>query len=286
MRDVPSALQTHLNGTMTTTCRLLKISLRNGDEYGITTLNSDIEYESVTYHAANGFNSSVIATDSSYSVDNAEGYALLSSEVPGITVDMAKRGELDGATWIMYLVNWADLTQGHVALDAGDVGEVRVVKDTVFMPELVSYAMRLRQSIGHVDSITCRAVFGTDPDSQTGCGIDADAMWAEGAVSAVDGDEPNRIFTGSESEPPPARLRWLTGDNVSTRLYVIESADGAIEIFEPMAFPIQVGDTYEIRADCDKRLATCRDTYDNMINFKGEPLIPVGEASDIPGANV
>src|SRR5690606_34293922 len=118
--------------------------------YGMTTLNEDVVYDGVTYSSINGFDPSTIATDTGLSVDNSEVKALLSADIPGITTQMAKAGKLDDAEWEMLLVNWQDLTMGHVVLDAGDVGEVRVVEDMIYMPELVSSAMRLRQSIGHV----------------------------------------------------------------------------------------------------------------------------------------
>uniref|UniRef100_UPI00261B7E14 hypothetical protein n=1 Tax=uncultured Microbulbifer sp. TaxID=348147 RepID=UPI00261B7E14 len=106
----------------------------------------------------------------------------------------------------------------------GDIGEVRTVKNTVFIPELLSYAMRLRQSIGHVDSITCRAIFGTDADSQTGCGVNAEPLWQPATVTAVSGDEPKVTYKVSNIASLPTaakrwRVRWVSGDNVSARLY-------------------------------------------------------------------
>jgi uncharacterized phage protein (TIGR02218 family) len=45
-------------------------------------------------------------------------------------------------------------------------------------------------------------------------------------------------------------------------------------LFEPMYYEIQVGDTYEVHQGCDKYLATCRDVWNNVVNFRGEPHIP------------
>lgn len=39
-----------------------------------------------------------------------------------------------------------------------------------------------------------------------------------------------------------------------------------------------VGDTFHIVPGCDKRLATCRDRYANVINFRGEPYLPGQDA--------
>ena len=41
-----------------------------------------------------------------------------------------------------------------------------------------------------------------------------------------------------------------------------------------MPEPIAAGDTFNVTAGCDKRFATCRDRFDNAVNFRGFPHIP------------
>ncbi|MFQ6016787.1 MAG: DUF2163 domain-containing protein [Kiloniellaceae bacterium] len=47
-----------------------------------------------------------------------------------------------------------------------------------------------------------------------------------------------------------------------------------VTLFLPMPFDVQAGDPVTIRAGCDKQLATCRDAFDNIDNFRGEPHVP------------
>lgn len=290
MRVIPNELQAHIAGGVTTLCRLLKIVLRDGRAFGATTLDRNINYRGLIYYAGNGFDSSIIASDNEFSVDNAESTSLFAADIPGITSEMAMRGELDGATWEMMIINYNDLTMGHILLDAGDIGEIRSVRETVFIPELLSYSARLHQTIGHVDSRTCRAIFGSELGTQTGCGVNANVLWQSGTATSVSLDEPHISFlsSGVSSVPvtvPVWRLRWVSGDNVSERLYQVEAFDpitGQITLTEPLAFMVSVGDAFEIRPDCDKRYSTCRTVYFNSIEFKGENLIPTGEASDTP----
>jgi hypothetical protein len=49
-------------------------------------------------------------------------------------------------------------------------------------------------------------------------------------------------------------------------------------LFMPMPLNVSVGDTLTIRAGCDKKRSTCRDTFDNIFNLQGEP--------DVPGADL
>ena len=65
----------------------------------------------------------------------------------------------------------------------------------------------------------------------------------------------------------------------SSLLYQVEyfdSSTGLIGLFEPVPFDIESGDTFSIRKDCDKSVDSCK-AYGNFLNYKGEPLIPVGE---------
>ncbi len=58
---------------------------------------------------------------------------------------------------------------------------------------------------------------------------------------------------------------------------------------EPTNYPMVAGDTYRIRPDCFKRYAEdCIAKWSNGPNFKGEPLIPVGDAVGLqsPGAQL
>jgi uncharacterized phage protein (TIGR02218 family) len=299
MRTVPAALQAHLDQVDTTTTRLLKITLKSGLTYGLAMLDRNVSYDDgeyegeIDYIATNGFDASTISADIGYSVDNAEGYALVSDGVPGVTTEMAEAGELDDATWVCYLVNYEDLSMGHVILDAGDLGEVRTKHGMIWIPELLSYAMRLRQPIGGVWSRTCRAIFGSPADSQTGCGVDLTPLWVSGEVQTV-GAESDRVFVGdavldstSGVIPEPGRVQWLTGVNAG-REYAVEEVDGdEVTLSEPTLYAIEVGDTYRIRPDCKKHyIRDCIGVWANGINFKGEPYIPVGDAASIqvPGA--
>lgn len=294
MRRVPPALLAHLQQPVTTTCRLLQIRLSDDRRFGLTTLDQDVEYLGVTYSALNGFDSSIIATDTGMSVDNAEAEALVSATVDGITAEMARRGDLDNAKWQMMLVNWADLSMGHVTLDAGDLGEVKVTDDVIYVAELLSFTARLRQAIGLSWSRRCRAEFGSPANSQTGCGVDADALWVSATVTGVSVDDAFRLFSATAlvGHPKgfPGRVRWTSGSNAGHRLWQVEafsSASGTVALFEAMPYAIEAGDGLEFRADCNKSPSDCT-FYGNFINYKGEPYIPVGDGleSMTPGAQV
>lgn len=289
-RTVPTALQTHLDGAVTTTCRLLRIQLRDGRVFGVTSLDADVTYNdgrgSITYSANQGVDPSALSSDSDLSVSNAEAQSLLVTTGSGITEAMIEAGELRDAEWTLYLVNYRNLANGHAILGAGDVGEVTKRWGLVWMPELLSYSVRLRQPIGTHWSRTCRAIFGSAAEGQTGCGVAADTLWVSGTVSGV-GAETDRVFTGSVVAGAfvPGRVEWVSGQNVG-RIGIIDSfTAGTATLANAMPYPIVNGNTYRIRPDCARTWAACT-AYGNQLNFKGEPLIPSGDAASVstPGA--
>jgi len=292
MRTIPAALQTHLDQPATTTCRLLRIQLRDGRVFGLAGLDADVSYNDgrgvVVYRANQGVDVSAISASADMSVTNSEAESLLVTTLDGITEAMIEAGDLRDAEWTLMLVNYRNLGQGHAILGAGDIGEVVKRWGMVWVPELLSYSVRLQQPIGTHWSRTCRAIFGSPPPGQTGCGVDLVPLWVDGSVSAV-GAESDRQFTGTVATGTlvPGRVEWLTGPNTG-RVGIVETfAAGAVTLSNAMPFPIAIGHTYRIRRDCARTWAACV-AFGNQLNFRGEPLIPTGDAASVqtPGAQV
>jgi uncharacterized phage protein (TIGR02218 family) len=298
-RSMSVALAAHLQKASTTTTRLLKITLPSGLIFGLSMLDKDIAYDDgttdgeINYAATNGFDISNLSAEAAYTVGNAEAQSLVAGDVDGVTVEMVEAGDLDNSSWVCYLVNFEDLSMGHVEIGRGDVGEVITKFGMVWLPELLDYIARLRQPIGQVWSIACRAEHGSPANSPTGCGVDISATWVSGTVVSV-GVEPDRLFTGSAvatglEDGYPGRVQFLTGDNAGHE-FATETVEGStVTLLEFTPRPISAGDTYRIRRACKKRYEEdCIGIYNNGLNFKGEPNIPVGDAlqTQAPGAQV
>jgi uncharacterized phage protein (TIGR02218 family) len=296
-RVIPIALQSNLDETVQHNTRCIRFRLKDGTVLGFAQWDQDITYDHgdgygpTDYSASQAIDPSTIASDVNYSVANAEGRILTRTDLTGLTLEMVEAGALDDAEWDMFLLDWRNPVTGSAALiDGGDLGEASTEHGLVIIPELLSYGMRLRQSVGSVWQRPGRCIFGTPADSQTGCGVDAEALWEEGEVISV-GGESDRTFTGDAGAYFPGRLEWLTGDNAGSRRYAIESVDGsAITLAETTPFEIVASDTYRIRPDCTKLKtgALGCDSYDNWPNFKGEWTIPVGDgaAGSVPGGYI
>ena len=105
------------------------------------------------------------------------------------------------------------------------------------------------------------------------------AAWhKEGAVTGV---TDRRIFEAvSLADADDAFnygvLLWLTGANAGYEMEVKDwvLATHTITLFEKMPFVVAIGDTFAVTMGCDRRLATCKARFDNVVNMRAEPYLP------------
>lgn len=309
MRTVPPALQEHLDSGCTTLTYLLRVApvTPGFDPLGITLLDRDVEYDDgdgpVSYLAKIGMVPATLQMTSGMDVDNGEIQHLLPEFDLPISEKDIGAGVYDFAEYSLYLVNYADLDAGHVVLAHGQLGQMRTEDGLSFWSEQTALSKRLKASIVQKDSITCRATFGSQyPGSPTGtvferqpCGFDAESLFVGATVGGV-GQESNRTFDAvglPAGEYVPGMMRWLTGRNAGTENEVEEVDGTTISLTFETKFPIESGDTFDIRPDCTKwkeGANGCKAFFgaDWVLHYRGEPYIPIADADAIntPGATV
>ncbi|WP_372623557.1 phage BR0599 family protein [Falsiroseomonas sp.] len=114
------------------------------------------------------------------------------------------------------------------------------------------------------------------------CGV-SEATWTRTAAITAglsDTDFVAAAFTRQAGWADYGRVTINSGANAGARREVrSHGADGLIELWEPFAAPLVVGDTVSITAGCDKRLATCRDRLANGASFRSLPHLPGTDAT-------
>lgn len=301
-RVIPSLLLDHLRQPATTTCTLIKIEpVQVGyPTYGVTTLDRNIIYDDgegeLEYLAAIGAQLSTFASSADMAVDGAEVMSLMPEfDIPVSEADLVA-GAYDFAKVTAYLVNYEDLSQGHVNVGHGTTGRVKILANGLaFTTEFRGLSEPLRQSLTEKFSLGCRATYGSQPGGpdRYPCMKDVSGDWQAAAVATV-GVESNRTLTTAGLTPPyggvPGMLRWTSGANAG-RENEVEAFDDVggvqtIDLTFPTMFPMQPGDTFEFRDDCSKTEAACKER-DNYQWYRGEPKIPVADAGQIavPGAS-
>lgn len=53
-----------------------------------------------------------------------------------------------------------------------------------------------------------------------------------------------------------------------------EAGTAAIELWQALPEPLATGNSFVVTAGCDKRFATCKNRFNNAVNFRGFPHIP------------
>lgn len=134
------------------------------------------------------------------------------------------------------------------------------------------------QTIGRTFQASCNADLG---DARYGVDINDPAIKATGTVVTISGDRGfaiSGLLSFAEGWFALGTLHWLTGTNTGREAEVmghaIVGADVKITLLETLIRPIEVGNTFDIVAGCDKRFETCQAKFVNVINFRGFPHIP------------
>jgi uncharacterized phage protein (TIGR02218 family) len=267
-------LQTKLDSGVTTLCRCWVLRRRDGVVQGFTDHDEDVALNAVICRAATGLSASEATAQLGLAVTAAEISGALDDDSLS-EADLAA-GRYDAATVEVYLVDWSEPAL-RVLLAKGALGEVRR-EGASFTAELRGLADRLAEESGRLYTATCSADLG---DSR--CTIDlADPRYrGTGAVVSLGGTS---IFVASGLDGFDAgwftagKLSWTSGANsglaVEVKRHRVEGGEVFVELWQAMPEPLAPGDAFTVTAGCDKRFSTCRDRFDNVLNFRGFPHIP------------
>lgn len=296
MRTIPVALAASLSSGRTSLCMLTKMRLKDGTTIAFTTLDATLTYTDgpdgpITYSPLNSLAMSEQVNSASMAVDNLIASGLI--QIGGITEQQIRAGIFNHARFWIYRVNYLDLTQGHYIWASGSTGETKF-SENGFQVELRAKTQQLKQPISESYTLTCPVEYGSPACGKT-------FEWFDATVDAVDGAEPDRVFTviGDSSWPGGQKFRYgvvrvVTGDNAGAEIEV-ESHDGNdIELLLPMPYAFTPGDEIQIRIDCNKEARDivygCKspDRWGDQwpLHHRGFPDIPVADAASLqfPGA--
>jgi uncharacterized phage protein (TIGR02218 family) len=270
VKTISPALLAHYAQGVTTIARCWKCTRVDGAVFGFTSVDKDLVIDGVTYEAAAGFTPGAIESRLDGSVPNLEVAGFLDSA--RITEDDLMAGLWDGASVIIFEVNYDDLTQGIMILRAGTIGEV-TAGETAFKAEHRGVAQQLQQSIGSVYAAACDANLG---DAR--CKLDIEALRVSGTVDLLNS---RRIFgdtSRSEVEDyfGAGVVTWTGGDNAGLSMEIADfHVGGGFVLHLPMPYDIQIGDTYTVVPGCRKReQEDCKTKFGNIVNFRGFNTVP------------
>ena len=275
MKTVSPELAAHLEGDVLTLATCWRLARRDGVVFRATDHDGDLEVEGETYRARAGYSRTAVASEAGLAVGNVDLEGVLDDA--GLEADALRAGLYDGAEVRIFVVNWQDPSQGTLRLRRGWLGEVTLSSEGQWRTELRGMSQVLAQRLIEPYTPDCRADLG---DAR--CGVEiGDPQWTRpGLVTApldalsftavidVEG-KPNDWFTGGV-------IIFTSGQNSGRAIEVRGSdlATGDLVLSFPPPFPVGTGDAFEIYPGCDKRLSTCIDRFNNVLNFRGDPFVP------------
>lgn len=274
-KAITPALKAHFAQGSTTRAWCWRLERVDGLVRTITTWATDLPINGEIYRARDGVNPMAIEGSADGSVANTEISGALSAEL--VTEAEIVSGLWDNCFVVVFEVNARDLTMGRLALMAGWIGGTKAGSST-FHAEVRSLAQALQQQIGDLYSPICRAQLG---DSM--CRVNVEAMRFTSALTAV---QSRRKFTDASATQPDdwfgaGLLRVESGDFAGLLIEAHEFSAGVYTLVLPLPFDPYVGMTYSVLPGCRKRhergglnpagISDCKDKFNNVINFQGEP---------------
>lgn len=267
-------LAERMAGGASTVARAWELRRRDGLVLGFTDHDGDLEVAGVACRASSGLTARALETGTGLSVDNSEAAGVLSDDA--VSEADLRAGRWDGAEVVIRLVDWTAPDVSDV-LFRGTLGEVSHGAGG-FQAELRGLAEALNVPRGRVYHSRCDAVLG---DARCRVAMDGPGMAEEVVVLSV---EDARVFVveGAGEYAPDwfARGRGIVlggaADGLEERVKLDRPVPGGrrVELWAPLGAAPVAGDRMRLEAGCDKAMATCRDKFDNVLNFRGFPHIP------------
>ena len=271
-RTISAGLQSHIEGEVTTLSSLVKITRKDGVVLAFTNCDRSISYDGTTYLASDGIGATEIQITAGTGIDNLDIEGALTDG--RITETDIEAGLYDNAAVSILTVNRHDLADGHITELTGFMGKI-TAGDGRFTAEFRGLSSVLRQKRGQRTSATCNCVRLGDAR----CKKDLTSFTFNRTITAVTDDE-NIEFTDAAASQYYRHgiIKSTSGANDGiervVKAHINASGTAEIELRAPFPFALEVGDTVEIIAGCDRTIATCRSKFANANNFKGQPHLP------------
>ncbi|MEO0400738.1 MAG: DUF2163 domain-containing protein [Pseudomonadota bacterium] len=264
----------HAATGLTTLCRAWAIEREDGQSFGFTDHDCELNFDGVTFRAETGLTASALAQSTGLSVDNTEALGALTDAA--VREDEIEAGRFDGAEVRAWIVNWAD-TDVRWLQFRGTIGEIRRAGGA-FHAELRGLTEALNRPLGRIYQKPCTAVLG---DGSCGFDLTTPGYRFEGLVDrvtdgrvfewdALDGFEPGWFLRG--------RLDVLDGNAAglwgTIKRDTFQDGVRRIELWEAIRGGVVSQSQIRLTAGCDKRFETCRLKFNNLLNFQGFPDLP------------
>lgn len=272
MRTLDIGFRAHVESGATTLATCWRIARTDGVVLGFTEHDEALTFDGTTFEPM--LDGGEVTQKLGAQTDTSEVVGVLVSEA--ILEDDILLGRYDGAGVETWRVNWRDVSQ-RVLLRKASIGEI-TREDGAFRAELRSAQVALNAVRGRLYQALCDAQLG---DARCGVDIEDSEFRAEAGVMSVR-DRFRLAVSGVEAHAEGwfgfGTAAWDSGRRLGLRDRIVShQREGDVDVFGfgvPVGDWVVPGDAFVATAGCDRRLATCRDKFDNVDSFRGFPHVP------------
>lgn len=239
MKTLTPGMQTHLESDVTTLASCWRVTRTDGKIFGFTDHDKDLLIEGLTFKASSGYFRSAITSSSEKSVDNVDVEGFLNDD--DIAESELRAGLFDYATVEIFIVNWANIADGIIAMRYGLFGETIILSSGLFRVELRSMTQLFSQTIGEVYQPECRADLGDER-----CGVNMLPPQRRAGFRYSTGD---RVLVPLSDSGLNADVRLFNND-----FNVVEHTQGFVQSAITGLFTNEDGDTGEVGSRFEYRV--------------------------------
>lgn len=276
MRTATTNFTNGLQRQVTSLCRLLEVTRPDATVLYFTDADQDVSWNGHTWQSALSFESSAIFTSATFgSSQNVTLYIAMGTGGFNETDIRAKRYKRAVAR--ILILDRENPSWGAVALFKGVFGRIELTDKNRLTVEVLPRSKGGLEIVGgEAYSATCRNSLFDTRCSHSGGPVKAGFTTSFTVTSAVKNVITAAAFTQADNYWALGEIKWLTGPNAGTTNVVASSdqSDTTVTMVESPLVPVAAGNTGEVYPGCSKQLSMCRDRYNNVANFRGEPYVP------------
>lgn len=290
MRTIPIGLAPDYAAPTQTLAQFLLLIRQDGLRVGLTAWDSDVTFPSgITiagqdasgiYLANPGITPTAMVWTSGLNVDNGEARFLENDTYINKNDVLAKKWSK--AAFYLFQANPLNPAAGVDVWMVGNMGDVKI-DEGGFVAELRSVLQLLQVTIGKVTSKTCTTYLFSPQ-----CKVDEPSNTFTGTVTTA--GRQVLVDTARIGMPDDwfgdGLFEFTSGDanGIQVKVREFDGATGTFTFVMPVLLMPAIGDTYVAKTGCRKRAyEDCRDKFDNIFNFEGQPHLPGNDYITSPG---
>lgn len=195
----------------------------------------------------------------------------------------ARQGGFDGAIVELrrdFAESWESGSCGSLNMFTGKVGEVQITGTEVVISLKSMIEMLNVQMPRNVYQAGCLHTLYSSP----GCNVVAADFTANVSVSS--GSTLFTVITDAAEATGYYELGTIecvsglnVGEKRTVKRYVLDGSEGIFRVAVPWPYIPESGDVYQVKPGCDKKHETCELKFNNLLNFRGFPVIPAPEST-------